>query len=65
MGNFVQNIEELKNHYNKKETENKKYRGHIPKKKRIRNKIQKQRENKKIIFDEFHQIGKSLKANDY
>lgn len=56
MGNFLQNIEELQNLYNRQETESKKYRGHIPKKKRIRNKIQKRRESKKLIFDEFHEI---------
>lgn len=33
MDKFVQNIEELQNHYNTKEIENKKYRGRIPKKK--------------------------------
>lgn len=57
MDKFVQNIEELQNHYNTKEIENKKYRGRIPKKKRIRNKIQKQRENKVYMLDEYHIIG--------
>ena len=56
---FVQNIDELQNHYNKQEAESKKYRGRIPKKKRIRNKIQKQRRNKNFVFDEFHIIGTS------
>ncbi|WP_436941668.1 hypothetical protein [Staphylococcus succinus] len=56
MRKFVQNIEELQNFYNKQEIESKKYRGHIPKKKRIRNKIQKRRESKQLIFDEFHEI---------
>lgn len=44
MVKFIQNIDEVKNIYNKQEFESKKYRGRIPKKKRIRNKIQK-REN--------------------
>ncbi|WP_436949309.1 hypothetical protein [Staphylococcus shinii] len=57
MRKFVQNIEELQNFYNKQEIESKKYRGHIPKKKRIRNKIQSKRENEKFVFDEFHIIG--------
>lgn len=56
MRKFVQNIEELQNFYNKQEIESKKYRGHIPKKKRIRNKIQKRKESMKLIFDEFHEI---------
>lgn len=56
MDKFVQNIEELQNHYNTKEIENKKYRGRIPKKKRIRNKIQKKRESNLFMFDEFHEI---------
>lgn len=45
METFVQNIDQVKSHYNRQVTENRKYRGRIPKKKRIRNKIQKKREN--------------------
>lgn len=56
MEKFIQDIEKLQNHYNRQETESKKYRGRIPKKKRIRNKIQKRRESKQFIFDEFHEI---------
>lgn len=60
MVKFVQNIEEVKNLYNRQEVESRKYRGRIPKKKRIRNKIQKKRELRKspFILDEFHLIGK-------
>ena len=45
METFVQNIDQVKNHYNRQVTESKKYRGCIPKKKRIRNKIQKKMKN--------------------
>lgn len=61
METFVQNIEQVKSHYNKQAIESRKYRGRIPKKKRIRNKIQSKRENErlsKFYIDEFHQIGK-------
>lgn len=54
---FVQNIDELQNHYNRQETESKKYRGRIPKKKRIRNKIKKQKEHMVYMLDEFYIIG--------
>lgn len=57
METFVQNIEQVKSHYNKQSIESRKYRGRIPKKKRIRNKIQSKRENEKFVFDEFHIIG--------
>lgn len=61
METFVQNIDQVKSHYNRQVTESRKYRGRIPKKKRIRNKIQKKRENEKLskfYLDEFHQISK-------
>ncbi|RIM48142.1 hypothetical protein BUY22_02145 [Staphylococcus cohnii] len=61
METFVQNIAQVKSHYNRQVTESRKYRGRIPKKKRIRNKIQKKRETErlsKFYIDEFHQIGK-------
>ncbi len=35
---YKQNLDDIKNYYNQKEMENKKYRGRIPKKKRIRKK---------------------------
>ncbi|MDU5815699.1 MAG: hypothetical protein E6Z52_02855 [Staphylococcus sp.] len=41
--NYVQNIEKIEKIYEKQDLESKKYRGRIPKRKRIRNKIQKQR----------------------
>mgnify|MGYP006919407473 CR=1 FL=1 len=58
MVKFVQNIEEVKNLYNRQEVESRKYRGRIPKKKRIRNKIQKKRKLREspFILDEFHLI---------
>ncbi|SUM50513.1 hypothetical protein [Staphylococcus epidermidis] len=54
--NYVQNIEKIEKIYAKQDLESKKYRGRIPKRKRIRNKIQKQRENKELpyIHDKFH-----------
>ncbi|MCE5131876.1 hypothetical protein KJB62_10785 [Staphylococcus saprophyticus] len=61
METFVQNIAQVKSHYNRQVTESRIYRGRIPKKKRIRNKIQKKRENEKLskfYLDEFHQISK-------
>jgi len=61
METFVQNIAQVKSHYKRQVTESRKYRGRIPKKKRIRNKIQKKRENEKLskfYLDEFHQISK-------
>lgn len=57
MDTFVQNIEEVKKAYKKQAIKSKQYRGRIPKKKRIRNKIKKQRENKVYMLDEFHLIG--------
>ncbi|MDS3838002.1 MULTISPECIES: hypothetical protein [Staphylococcus] len=56
MATFVQDIDQLKSHYKRQEIENRKYRGRIPKKKRIRNKIQKKRESNLFMFDEFHEI---------
>ncbi|ENK02164.1 hypothetical protein QLG35_10915 [Staphylococcus aureus] len=54
---YKQNLDDIKNYYNQKEVENKKYRGRIPKKKRIRKKILKRRNKQKppLLLDEFHE----------
>lgn len=58
MEKFVQNLDEVKKNYNRRAIESKQYRGRIPKKKRIRNKIQKRRKGNGIfMLDEFHLIG--------
>lgn len=61
--NYVQNIEKIEKIYEQEDLESKKYRGRIPKKKRIRNKIQKEREkqNEPYIYDEFHYMNKGAK----
>lgn len=64
MVTYIQNIEELKKYEKRKISESRKYRGGIPKKKRIRNKIQKQREiekMRKFYMDEFHLTGVNKK----
>ncbi|HDJ7326726.1 TPA: hypothetical protein PRL28_002282 [Staphylococcus aureus] len=57
MKTFVQNLDEVKKNYIRRAIESKQYRGSIPKKKRIRNKIKKQRETKVYMLDEYHIIG--------
>lgn len=54
---YKQNLYDIKNYYNQKEVENKKYRGRIPKKKRIRKKILKRRNKQRslLLLDEFHE----------
>ncbi len=64
MVTYIQNIEELQKYEKRKISESRKYRGRIPKKKRIRNKIQKQREiekMRKFYMDEFHLISANKK----
>lgn len=60
---FEQNIEKIEKIYAEKDLESKKYRGRIPKKKRIRKKIQKEREKQKepYIYDEFNYMNKGAK----
>ncbi|MDK4011958.1 hypothetical protein [Staphylococcus aureus] len=58
MGFFTYKQDDLEEYSKKLILENKRYRGRIPKKKRIRNKIQKKRENEKLskfYLDEFHE----------
>lgn len=59
----TQNVEVIKKHYEQEAIKRQKYRGKIPKKKRIRNKKVKQKahqKNKYIkVLDDFHLIGKS------
>lgn len=54
---YKQNLDDIKNYYNQKEMENKKYRGRIPKKKRIRKKILKHRNKQRspLSLDKFHE----------
>ncbi|AKL93476.1 hypothetical protein AYP1020_p21 (plasmid) [Staphylococcus capitis subsp. capitis] len=57
---FKQNKKDLEKLYADQRMESKKYRGRTPKKKRIRNKIQKRRKEQKspFVLDEFPLIGK-------